>query len=202
MGISLSKGQKISLTKEGGSALNRIAVGLGWGCREVKKAGFLGFGGGLKKESVDLDASCILYDGSKTALDAVWWSHLKSNDGSILHTGDDLEGGGDENDPNEVINVDLQRVPTNVTSIVFVVNSYSGEDFSGIPFAFCNIVDMNSNKELGRFNLQTDGGAYKGFIIAKVYRHNGEWKFHAIGEQCTGRQKTIEEIEPNARNHA
>ncbi|MBU1741371.1 MAG: tellurium resistance TerZ family protein [Proteobacteria bacterium] len=202
MGINLTKGQKISLTKEGGSYLNRIAVGLGWGCREVKKSGFLGFGGGIKKEDVDLDASCILYDDAKNAMDAVWWKHLRSEDGSILHTGDDRSGGGSGDDPNEVINVDLQSVPANVKSIVFVVNSYSGEDFSGIPFAFCNVVDMKTNKELGRFNLQTDGGAHKGFIIAKVYRHNNEWKFHAIGEQCSGRQQTLEEIEPLARTHA
>ncbi len=193
MGISLSKGQKISLTKEGGDGLDRIAVGLGWG----KKKGFLGF-----KKSVDLDASCILYDNGNQPADAVWFGQLRSQDGSILHTGDDLTGGGSEQDPNEVINVNLKSVPSGVKSIVFVVNSYSGETFKGVPFAFCNVVDAGNNKEIARYNLNTEGGDYKGFVIAKVYRHDNEWKFHAIGEQCTGRQRTIRDIEPQARNFA
>jgi tellurium resistance protein TerZ len=210
MSISLSKGQKISLTKESGESLSSIAVGLGWGKREtrsqVKKGGFLGFGGQMvtetSKEDVDLDASCILYDDSKSNTDRVWFSKLRSEDGSIVHTGDDRSGGGPETDPNEIIHVNLDQVPGNVKSIVFVVNSYSGEDFSGVPFAFCNVVDRSTNKEIARYNLQTDGGAYKGFVIAKVYRHGGDWKFHAIGEQCTGRQRTVDELEPFARVHA
>lgn len=193
MGISLSKGQKISLSKEGGAALNRIAVGLGWG----KKKGFLGM-----TSSVDLDASCIIYDTNIQPVDSVWFQHLQSNDGSIVHTGDDLTGGGQEGQPNEVINVNLQTVPPQVKSIVFVVNSYSGETFKGVPYAFVNVVDMATNNEVARFNLQTDGGDYKGFIIAKVYRHNDDWKFHAIGEQCLGRQRTVQDIEPSARAHA
>lgn len=193
MAISLSKGQKISLTKEGGAGLNRVAVGLGWG----KKKGFLGV-----KKDVDLDASCLLYDGSREPIDAVWFGQLRSKDGSIAHTGDDRGGGGSEQDPNEVITVDLHSVPAEIQSIIFVVNSFSGETFKGIPFAFCNVVDAANNKEIARYNLQTDGGSHQGFIIAKAYRHDGEWKFHAIGEQCSGQQRTIRDIEPQARNFA
>ena len=202
MGISLSKGQKISLSKDGGSSLERVAVGLGWGLREVHKKGFFGFGGGIKKVEVDLDASAIIYDQSGQPVDSVWWRKLQSEDGSIVHTGDDLAGGGSENDPNEVINVDLRRVPGQIKSIVFVVNSYSGETFDGIPFAFCNVVDMGTSKEVARFNLKTEGGAARGFIIAKVSRSGSEWSFEAIGDQASGRQQTIQDIESQARQYA
>ncbi|MBU1432277.1 TerD family protein [Myxococcota bacterium] len=200
--ISLSKGQKISLSKEGGPQLKRVAVGLGWGMRETQTKGFFGIGAGVKHEEVDLDASCILYDADGNAVDSVWWRKLRSNDGSIQHTGDDREGGGSEDDPNEVINVDLDKVPEHVRSIVFVVNSYTGETFKGIPTAFCNVVDLSNQGEVARFNLNTSGGDARGFIIAKVYRHEGQWKFHAIGEQVEGRQQTVKDIEVFARKFA
>lgn len=202
MGISLSKGQKISLAKEGGSALEKVAVGLGWGLREVKKKGFFGFGGGVRKVEVDLDASAILYGDGGRQIDAVWWRQLRSKDGSVVHTGDDLAGGGSERDPNEVINVELKSVPSEVKSVVFVVNSYSGETFDGIPFAFCNVVDMGTQKESARFDLNTEGGSARGFIIAKVSRDGGGWTFEAIGEQVSGRQQTIADIESAARQYA
>ena len=85
---------------------------------------------------------------------------------------------------------------------MFVVNSYSGETFRGVPFAFCNVVDDSNKKEIARYNLNTEGGDVLGFVTAKVYRHNNEWKFHAIGEAVKGRQKTVKDIEPQARNFA
>lgn len=194
MSISLSKGQKVSLTKEGGGGLSRVAVGLGW----AQKKGFLGM-----KSDVDLDASCILFDESKRAMDAVFFGQLRSKDGSIRHTGDDRQGGGRETDPNEVINVELDKVPAEIQTIVFVVNSYSGETFKGIPWAFCNVMDLTaSSQEVARFNLNTDGGAHRGFIIAKVRRSGGQWEFEAVGEACSGRQQTIDDIAPDAARFA
>lgn len=193
MSISLSKGQKISLAKEDGGGLTNVAVGLGW----AKKKGFLGF-----SSDVDLDASCIIFDQAKRPLDVVYFGQLQSRDGSVRHTGDDRAGGGKETDPNEVINVDLSRVPAEATSIVFVVNSYSGETFKGIPWAFCNVVDLSGHNEVARFNLSTDGGAHRGFVIAKVGREGAAWAFHAIGEVCAGRQQTIEDILPQAAGFA
>ena len=145
----------------------------------------------------------MLYDANKNQpVDVVYFGKLKSTDGSILHTGDDRGGGGAETDPNEVINVNLNNVPDNVVSIVFVVNSYSGESFNGIPWAFCNVEDGSNGKEIARYNLNVEGGTAKGFVAAKVYREGGEWKFHAIGEAVTGVQKTVRDIEPFARKHA
>jgi tellurium resistance protein TerZ len=196
----IKKGQSIELKKKDGTGLTSVAIGLGWGRREVS-GGFLAklFSG---DGSVDLDASCISYDGSKNPVDAIWFGNLRSRDGSITHTGDDLTGGGTANEPNEVINVDLHTVPGHISSIVFVVNSYSGETFSGIPSAFCNVVDNTTRTEIARYNLNTDGRDYKGFIIAKVSRQGSAWSFSAIGESCSGRQRTVDDIEPQARSHA
>ena len=194
----IQKGQSLQLKSKTGGSLTMVAVGLGWGKKEKK-----GLFGGIKKVGVDLDASCIMYDGNRNPVDTIWFSNLRSMDGSVVHTGDDLVGGGNGQDPNEVINVDLDRVPSNVQSIVFVVNSFSGETFAGVPFAFCNVVDRSGGSvEQARYNLQTDGGDYKGFVIAKIARVSGGWAFSAIGEKCTGRQKTVQDLEPQARQFA
>ena len=193
----MKKGESIELVKKDGGSLEQVAVGLGWGKKPKK-----GFFGGMKYIDVDLDASCLLYDSDRNPVDCVWFQKLNSDDGSIVHSGDDLGGGGDEQEPNEVINVFLHQVPDQVKSIVFVVNSYSGESFAGVPFAFCNVTDSKANVEAARYNLTTDGVDYKGFIIAKVERSGSTWKFHAIGEPCHGRQQSLEDIEPMARRHA
>lgn len=180
MAISLAKGQKISLDKEAGGALSRITMGLGWDV--AQKKGFLGrLTGG---DSVDLDASCVLFDEAGNQVDAVWFQQLRSKDGSIQHTGDNLTGAGDGDD--EQIIVDLTRVPNNVKSLVFVVNSFTGQNFSQIENAFCRVINAQNNQEIARYNLSAQG-AHTAQIMAKLYRHNGEWKMHAIGEIASGR---------------
>lgn len=177
MGISLVKGQKISLEKSAGSCLNKVVMGLGWDATD--------------EQDIDLDASCILFDEHKNMLDAIWFAQLKSNDGSIIHTGDNLTGEGEGDD--EQIIVDLTRVPSKVKTIMFVVNSFSGEDFSEIENAFCRIVNHADDKEIGRYNLSCQGD-HTAMIMAKLYRHNDEWKMHAIGENCDG--ETFEDLLP------
>jgi tellurium resistance protein TerZ len=199
MSINLSKGQRISLEKEAGKALTRVAMGLGWGTKTVHSSGFFGFGKGPKEVSVDLDASCLLFDARQTQLDAIWFRQLRSKDGSIRHSGDDLSGGGGADQPNETIVVDLTSVPADVANIIFTVNSFTGEDFSGIPNAFCNIVDEQTGVEFARFNLSLEAGGYTGLIMAKLYRHEGEWKFHALGESASGR--TFHEMLPRIQPH-
>lgn len=180
MSISLSKGQKISLTKSAGGALTQVVMGLGWDC--VKSKGFLGFGG--SSEQIDLDASCIMFDQQGNPTDVVWFRQLKSKDGSILHTGDNRTGEGDGDD--EQIIVDLTRVPENVKSLVFTVNSFTGQNFSKVENATCRIFNKSNNVEIARYNLSTLG-SHTAQIMAKVYRHDGEWKMHAIGESGSGR---------------
>lgn len=179
MSVNLTKGQKISLSKSDGSALTQVIMGLGWDA--IKKKGFLGFGGG---GDIDLDASCVLFDENKQPLDVVYFGQLQSKDGSITHTGDNRTGDGDGDD--EQIIVDLSRVPANVKSLVFTVNNYTGQDFSQVENAFCRLVDKSNGSEVARYNLSAQG-KHNAQIMAKVYRHNGEWKMHAIGENASGR---------------
>ncbi len=192
MAINLQKGQKISLDKEAGVTLTRIIMGLAWDA--VKAKGFLGFGG--KAREVDLDASCIVFDEQGKATDVVWFQQLKSRDGSIVHTGDNRTGAGDDDD--EQIIVDLTRVPANVKSLVFTVNSFTGQNFSQIQNATCRIVNASDNKEVARFNLSALG-SHNAQIMAKLYRHGGEWKMHAIGEIGNGR--TFAELMPQITPH-
>jgi len=192
MAINLEKGQKISLDKEAGVKLSKIIMGLGWDA--IKSKGFLGFGG--KSQDVDLDASCIMFDQQGNQTDAVWFRQLKSNDGSVTHTGDNRTGEGDGDD--EQIIVDLTTVPENVKSLVFTVNSFTGQNFSQIENATCRIVNASNNMEVARFNLSALG-SHNAQIMAKIYRHGGEWKMHAIGEIGNGR--TFAELMPQITPH-
>jgi tellurium resistance protein TerZ len=179
MSVSLVKGQKISLEKEAGSSLSKVVMGLGWDAKKTKGI----FGIGSREQSIDLDASCILFDENKNKLDEVWFKQLKSRDGSIIHTGDNRTGDGEGDD--EQIIVDLPRVPINAKTLVFVVNSFTGQNFSQIENAFCRIVNQSNNKEIARYDLSCQGN-HTAMIMAKVYRHNNEWKLHAIGDNCSG----------------
>jgi tellurium resistance protein TerZ len=191
MGISLQKGQKISLNKEAGGELSKVIMGLGW---DAKKSGggllkgmFGGGGGG----SIDLDASCVLFDEQKKIVDTVWFRQLKSKDGSVVHTGDNRTGAGEGDD--EQIIVDLNKVPANVKSLVFTVNSFTNQTFDQVENAYCRLVDSSTNKEIARYTLSSQG-SHTAQIMAKVYRHEGEWKMHAIGENGHGR--TIDSLMP------
>ena len=117
-------------------------------------------------------------------IEAVWFGQLKSKDGSIVHTGDNRTGAGEGDD--EVINVNLTAIPANVQSLVFTVNSFTGQNFSTVANAFCRLVNASDNREVARFDLSAQG-EHTALILAKVYRHNGEWKMHAIGETASGR---------------
>ena len=199
MAINLQKGQRISLEKEAGHGLSRVVMGLGWGMKQVQSRGFLGFGGGARQEAVDLDASCLLFDASGALVDTVWFRQLESRCGSIRHSGDDRAGGGEVGAENERIAIELNRVPTTVQTLIFTVNSFSGEGFAGIPSAFCRIVDGANSGEIARFDLSLEGGAYTGLIMTKLYRHNGEWKMHALGEHASGR--TFHDLLPALQPH-
>ncbi|KJV05744.1 TerD family protein [Methylocucumis oryzae] len=183
MGINLQKGQKISLAKESGTTLSKIIMGLGW---DAKKTGGLlkGMFGGSASESIDLDASCILFDDANKVVDTVWFRQLKSRDGSVTHTGDNRTGEGEGDD--EQIIVLLDKIPANVKSLVFTVNSFTGQTFDAVENAYCRIVDGNTRNEIARYTLSAQG-SHSAQIMAKVYRHNDDWKMHAIGENANGR---------------
>lgn len=192
MGVSLTKGQKISLTKTDGGGLTKVTLGLGWDQKKAK--GLFGAfkGGGA---AVDLDSSCVLLDETGQLVDTVWFRQLQSKDGSVTHTGDNRTGTGDGDD--EQIIVDLSAVPATVKYLFFTINSFTGQSFEKIENAFCRLVDNSTNNELARYNL-SGGGTNTAQIMAKVYRHEGEWKMHAIGEPSDG--KTFHELLPALRS--
>ena len=201
MAVNLSKGQKISLEKEAGGALSQIKMGLGWdvGAAPQKSGGFLGGlfgGGGSAGGSIDLDASCIMLDANKQMVDAIWFGQLQSKDSSIQHTGDNRTGAGDGDD--EVINVNLSRIPDHVQALVFTVNSFSGQTFATVNNAFCRLVNASNNSEVARYDLSAQG-SHTALILAKIYRHNGDWKMHAIGETASGR--TFHDLMPAILPH-
>ncbi|MBK1724442.1 TerD family protein [Thiocystis violacea] len=189
MAISLQKGQKISLAKEAGTTLTHLVMGLGWDA--VKAKGGLGglFGGG--GQDIDLDAACLLFDEQSQLLDVVWFRQLQSRDGSVQHSGDNRTGEGAGDD--EQIRVDLTVLPASVKSLVFTVSNYTGQDFSKVANAYCRLVNGVDHQEIARYDLSCQG-PQTAMIMAKVYRHQDEWKLHAIGENGQGR--TFEQLLP------
>ena len=179
MAVSLTKGQKVDLTK-GNPGLNNLLVGLGW---DVNK-----FDGG---SDFDLDAAAFLLDGSgKTSSDAdfVFYGNLKHTSGGVEHLGDNLTGEGDGDD--EQIKVDLSKVPEAVEKIDFTVTIYEAEErrqnFGQVSNAFIRIVDESSNTELIRYDLGEDFSIEPAVVVGELYRHNGEWKFNAVGSGFQG----------------
>ncbi|MDR6175662.1 tellurium resistance protein TerZ [Nocardioides zeae] len=190
MTISLQKGQTVSLEKRGGGSLTRVRMGLGWDA--VAKKGFFR----TKQAEIDLDATAVLYDARGAVVDQVWFQQLRSKDGSVVHTGDNRTGAGDGDD--ESIVVELAQLPAQVATMVFVVNSFTGQDFTQIQNAFCRLVDETNGEELARYDL-TGSGTHTAQIMAKVSRDGAGWAMTAIGATATGR--TFRDLLPAIKPH-
>ena len=200
-GINLKKGSSISLEKQG-KLLEKVCIGLNWGAIQ-KKALF-----GLVKtaHSVDLDGSVTLFDKDGNDLDTVYYSKLKSNDGAINHSGDDVRGdaGGDDGIDNEIIEINLTKVAPEVEQIVFYLNSYNGQDFGDIPYSKIRIFEGNRHKVddvFATFNLSADA-SFAGnvsMVMGKLIRTRSNWKFEAIGDAIPTKkiQDTIPYIKDN-----
>ncbi|AII10372.1 TerD family protein [Rhodococcus opacus] len=174
MGVTLAKGGNVSLDKQAPN-LTAVAVGLGWDARSTTGHDF------------DLDASALATGESKRVLSDqhfVFYNNLRSPDGSIEHTGDNLTGDGDGDD--EVINVDLKAVPPNVTNIFFPVSIHDaqqrGQSFGQVTNAFIRVVDRATGNELVRYDLTEDASIETAMVFGELYRHGGGWKFRAIGQ--------------------
>ncbi|MEU9241882.1 TerD family protein [Streptomyces sp. NPDC048385] len=164
--VSLQKNQTVSLVKGGSPLLSQVMMGLGW------EPAFRG-------KDIDLDASVIAYGPQRNHVDSCYFGKLSILNGAIKHSGDNLtgEGGGDD----EVIVVDLGRIPPEVTGLVFTVNSFSGQKFTEVAKAYCRLLDAASGEELVRFDL-TSAEAQTGVMMAKLVRQfSGEWDMTAIG---------------------
>ncbi|MGW7273494.1 TerD family protein [Streptomyces sp. NPDC054864] len=165
--VSLQKNQTVSLVKGGKPLLSQVKMGLGW-----EPA----YGG----KDIDLDASVIAYGPQRNHVDSCYFGKLSIVNGAIKHSGDNLtgEGGGDD----EVIVVDLGRLPQDVTGLVFTVNSFSGQKFTQVAKAYCRLLDAASGEELVRFDL-TNAEAQTGVMMAKLIRQfTGEWEMTAMGD--------------------
>lgn len=181
MSVNLQKGQKVDLTK-GNAGLKTVVVGLGWDEAPKKFSLF------SKQEDIDCDASALLISEPSGKLaspnDVVYYGNLTHNSGAVRHCGDNLTGAGDGDD--EQIIVELTRVPQQYSKIVFTVTIYQARErkqqFSMIKNAFIRVVDADNGKELCRFNLSENYDGKTAMVFGEVYRHNGEWKFGAIGE--------------------
>ncbi len=191
MSVNLSKGQRVSLAKSGGGTLTRVRMGLGWDA--MKKKGLFG---GSKSQSIDLDASALIFDTSGQLVDQVWFNQLKSKDGAIVHTGDNRTGAGDGDD--ESIIVELGNLPGTVATLVFTVNSFTGQDFSQIENAYCRLIDETNGTELARYEL-TGSGQHNAQVMAKVARDGSGWSMTAIGAIASGR--TIHDLLPAVAQH-
>jgi len=176
VGVSLSKGGNVSLTKEAGAAgLTSVTVGLGWDIRSTTGADF------------DLDASAIaLGQGGKALSDQhfIFFNNLASPDGAIQHTGDNLTGEGEGDD--EAINVNLGIMPPDIDKIVFPVSIYDADSrsqsFGQVRNAFIRVVNQANNTELARYDLTEDASTETAMVFGELYRNGQEWKFRAVGQ--------------------
>lgn len=174
MGVSLTKGGNVSLTKAAPS-LTAVAIGLGWDARSTTGAEF------------DLDASAIATGDDKKVLTDkhfVFFNNMRSPEGSIEHAGDNLTGAGDGDD--EVINVDLAATPPTISSIFFPVSIYEGDaraqSFGQVRNAYIRVVDRSNDAELARYDLSEDASTETAMVFGELYRNGAEWKFRAIGQ--------------------
>ncbi|MGK5628258.1 TerD family protein [Streptomyces sp. URMC 123] len=173
MGVTLAKGGNVSLSKAAPN-LTQVMVGLGWDARSTTGAPF------------DLDASALLCSGGRVLGDDyfVFYNNLRSPDGSVEHTGDNLTGEGEGDD--ESILVDLSAVPEQVDKIVFPVSIHDadsrGQNFGQVTNAFIRVVNRADGVELARYDLSEDAAGETAMIFGEVYRYGGEWKFRAVGQ--------------------
>ena len=195
MSVSLQKGQKVNLSKDN-AGLAKVIFGLGWD--EAKPSGGGGggffatlFGGGAATthQAIDCDASAIMLKNGKFVdrTDLVYFGNLKHKSGTVNHMGDNLTGEGEGDD--EQIVIDLSRVPAEYDKIVIVVNIYQAvqrkQHFGMIENAFIRLVDARNNKEMCKYNLTENYSGMTAMIFGEIYRHNGEWKFNAMGNGTT-----------------
>jgi len=187
MGVSLSKGGNVSLSKEA-PGLSNIHIGLGWDVRATDGSDY------------DLDASLFMLtpDGRvRTDSDFIFYNNLKSSDGSVEHTGDNRTGEGEGDD--EVIYVNLPGVPPEVDKLAVAVTIHDAQarnqSFGQVANAYIRVANKDDGVELARYDLSEDASTETAMVFGEVYRHQGEWKFRAVGQGFAGG------LGPLARNY-
>ena len=178
MAITMQKGGNVNLSKEA-KKKKKMLVGLGWSLRATDGDAF------------DLDGSAFLLGaGDKVRSDAdfVFYNQNKSSDGSVVHSGDNRTGEGEGDD--ESVTVELDKVPADVEKIAVCVTIHDGEakrqNFGMVASAYVRCVDATTNAEVARYDLSEDASVETAMIFGEIYRHNGEWKFKAVGQGFQG----------------
>jgi tellurium resistance protein TerD len=179
MAVSLSKGQKVDLTKTN-PGMSKVVVGLGWDTNK--------YDGG---NDFDLDSSVFLLgDNGKVTSenDFVFYNNTTGADGAVVHTGDNRTGEGDGDD--EQVKINLSSVPANIQRITFTITIHDGEarnqNFGQVSNAYARILNEDTGEELIRYDLGEDFSIETALVVGELYRHNGEWKFSAIGSGYQG----------------
>ena len=179
MAITLSKGQKVSLTK-GNPGLKNIVVGLGWDTNK--------YDGGF---DFDLDSAAFLLgenDKVNSDSDFIFYNNLKHSSGAVQHLGDNLTGEGDGDD--EQVKLDLSLVPQNVNKIAFTVTIHEAQErrqnFGQVNNSYVRVVNSDNEEELLRYDLGEEFSIETAIVVFEIYRHNGEWKFNALGSGFEG----------------
>ena len=179
MAVNLRKGQKVDLTK-GKPGLSKLIVGLGWDVNKYDGS-----------EEFDLDASAFLLGSNGrviTDADFIYYGNQKHQSGCIESTGDNRSGAGEGDD--EQLNINLSLVPASIEKIAFVVTIYDADtrrqNFGMVNNSYIRVVDQSNNQELIRFDLGEDFSIETAIVVGELYRHNGEWKFNAVGSGFQG----------------
>jgi len=178
MAISLQKGGNVNLSKEA-PGLTKVIIGLGWDPRATDGAAF------------DLDGSAFLLKADAKVRgdsDFIFYNNLKSSDGSVVHAGDNTTGMGAGDD--EKIAVDLAQVPADIDKISFCVTIHEadarGQNFGMVAKAYIRCLNASGEAEIARYDLSEDSSTETAMIFGELYRHNGEWKFRAVGQGFKG----------------
>ena len=178
MAISLQKGGNVNLSKEA-PGLKKMTIGLGWDTRATDGAGF------------DLDGAVFLLNTTgkvRSDADFIFYNNLKSADGSIVHSGDNLTGAGEGDD--ETVTIDLSSVPADIDKIVVGVTIHDaesrGQNFGMVSKAFIRCINADGGTEIARYDLSEDGSVETAMIFGELYRAGSEWKFRAVGQGYKG----------------
>lgn len=188
MALNLTKGATLNLIKQDGNRLTHFCVGLNWGA--IQKRSFWG----NTSEAVDLDGSVALFSADNRCSETVFYRQLRSSDGAVRHSGDDLVGDIKKDDKldNELITIDLLKLNPAISKIVFILNSYKGQDFATIPYAHIRLYEGTKQRmgaSFAEFNVAADPkfSGYVSMIMGKLTKERGEWQFTALGEPTTDR---------------
>ncbi len=179
MPINLTKGQKVDLTKDNPN-LTKILVGLGWDVNAFDSGA-----------AFDLDTSVFMVGSNgkcPTEKEFIFYGNLEHSSGSVKHMGDNRTGEGDGDD--EQIEIDLTKIPANIDKIAFTVTIYEADErrqnFGQVSNSYIHIQDMITGADLIRYDLGEDFSIETAIVVGELYRHNGEWKFNAIGSGFQG----------------